>query len=96
MPKVVVVLMGFLFVVFGRWLYANPQRLFPAYLPGANSTAMLDLARFLGILAVFVGGSSLMFSLLGMFMDGFLEVIIALPVSFVFTWFCFRSQRVKA
>ena len=93
MPKIVVVLMGFLFVVLGRWLYDNPQRLSPAYLPGANSTATLDLARFLGILCVFVGAASLIFSLLGMFMDSFVEVIIALPASFVFTWFCFRSRR---
>jgi hypothetical protein len=93
MPKIVVVLMGFLFVAFGRWLYANPQRLSPAYLPGANSTAMADLAKFLGIAAVFAGGSALIFSLLGVFIDGFIELIIALPACFVFTWFCFRSQR---
>jgi hypothetical protein len=93
MPKISVVLMGFLFVAFGRWLHANPQRLVSSYWPGANSTAMVDLAKFLGIAAVFVGSSALIFSLLGIFIDGFTEVIIALPACFVFTWFCFRSQR---
>ena len=92
MPKIVVVLMGFLFVAFGRWLYANPQRLSPAYLPGAHSTATSDLAKFLGIAAVFVGGSALIFSLLGIFIDGFVEVVIALPAALAFTWLCFRLQ----
>jgi len=54
---------------------------------------MADLAKFLGIAAVFAGGSALIFSLLGVFIDGFIELIIALPACFVFTWFCFRSQR---
>jgi len=92
MPKVVVLLMGCLFIGFGRWLYRNPQKLAPRHWPAANSGAIDDLAKFMGIAFVFVGASSALFAVAASFVGAFAQFVV-LPVSIVITWICFRSQR---
>lgn len=82
--------LGCVFVVVGRWLYAHPDRLAPQWWLGANSKSSSDLARFLGILFVFVGSASAGFSVLGTVLGGVGEVILALGCATAVTWVTFR------
>jgi hypothetical protein len=93
MSQVAAFVLGCVFVVVGRWLYAHPDRLAPQWWLGAKSKSSNDLARFLGILFVFVGSASAGFSLFGAVLGGLGEVILALGCATAFTWFTFRKAK---
>ena len=95
MSQVAAFVLGCLFVVLGRWLYAHPDRLAPQWWLGAKSKSSTDLARFLGILFVFVGSASAGFSLIGTVLGGVGEVILALGCATLLTWFTFRKTKAE-
>jgi hypothetical protein len=90
MPKIIVFILGCVFIVFGRWLYANPRILAPSWWLGANSGMMRDLSRFMGIAFVFVGAASATFSIAAVFLGEFLQFILALVCASAVTWVSFR------
>lgn len=95
MSQIAAFVLGCVFVVVGRWLYAHPHRLAPQWWLGAKSKSSRDFARFLGILFVFVGSASAGFSLFGTVLGGVGEVILALGCATVVTWLTFRRTKAE-
>ena len=96
MPKVMVILVGCIFVGFGRWLYSNPRRMTPDWWPGANSKTINDFSRFMGIAFVFVGAASASFAITELFVGGLAQVILALACASTITWASFPACSILA
>jgi uncharacterized membrane protein len=95
MPRIIVFILGCLFILFGKWLYANPRILAPSWWAGANPGRMKDFSRFLGVAFVFAGAASATFSIAAVFLGGFVQFILALVCASTVTWVSFRAELHK-
>jgi hypothetical protein len=97
MPSVVVFFVGCSFFILGRWLYAHPDRVVPHWSLGAGSKVSNDFGRFMGILFVWVGCGSALFSLqLEAVVGGLGTLILALGGASIITWLTFRKRTTQA
>jgi len=94
MPRIAAFFLGCIFIALGRWLYSSPRMLVPGWWPGANSAAMKDFSKFMGIALVFIGASSAIFSV-AWILGGVTQFIAWLLGAPTITWLCFRGADRK-
>ena len=91
MRLVVWFVMGCLFVVVGRWLYARPNRVIPQSMMETHPKSRDDLSRFVALLFVFVGCASAGFALLEIApAPG--QIILVIGFAFTVAWITFRKR----
>lgn len=97
MANVATILVALLLVPCGRWMYFHPQALVPKWygelLSQSGLKAVIDLARFLGILVVFVAIGAATANLGELTGMGFLFIgLLQIPLAVVGTWAIFRQE----
>ena len=91
MLEAVKFVIGCVFVVVGRWLYARPHRVIPQSMMEAHPKSRDDLSRFVALLFVFVGCGSAGFALFEI-APSLGQLILVLGFASAITWMTFRKR----
>lgn len=79
---------GCVFILFGRWAYRNPRRLYPNTLyTNPDSPLLVRLTRAFALLIILVGSFSILTVGTERLMKGIVEAFIALALSVAATWY---------
>lgn len=79
---------GCAFILFGRWAYRNPRRLYPSTLyTNPESLLLIRLTRAFALLLIVVGSFSVLTIATERFTKSIAEAFIALGLSLVATWY---------
>lgn len=96
MPTLAIFIFGVVAIALGKWLYANPQKIFPRWWwPGPESQVTKDLARFLAILWVFVGSMAAALSINHSLSSGVGDPFLSLGIAFAFSWTTYRTKSLE-
>jgi len=79
---------GCVFVLFGRWAYRNPERLYPSsFYTNPDSPSLVKMARAFALLLILVGCFSILSVATERLTNGIVEAFIALGFAVVATWY---------
>jgi hypothetical protein len=86
------VIIGFGFILFGRWAYRNPTKLHPANLyTNPEAPLLVSLPRAFALLLILVGSFSILILAVARLGESIFSAVVALGLSFVSTW-CLRPR----
>jgi hypothetical protein len=86
---------GCVFILFGRWVYRNPRKLYPnTFYTDPESPLLARLTRTFALLLILVGSFSILTIATERLTKGIIEAFIALGLTAVATW-CLRPRLLK-
>lgn len=79
---------GCVFILFGRWAYRNPRRLYPnTFYTNPESPSLVRLARGFALLLILVGSFSILTVATERLTKSIVEAFIVLGLSVAATWY---------
>lgn len=82
------VAIGCVFILFGRWAYRNPRKLYPnTFYTNPESPLLVRLARTFAVLVILVGSFAILSIVTEHLMKSFYEAVIALGLSGIAAWY---------